>query len=239
MQKNVEKMSLNYSPNFDIKKRSISKVKYIIFHYTGMKSENGAIKRLVSAESKVSCHYFIKTNGQIIQIVPDLYIAWHAGFSSWKKDNFLNSNSIGIEISNPGHKHGYKNFSQKQILSLINLSKRLKKKYKIKKENILGHSDIAPLRKIDPGEKFPWKLLHKKNLSIWHRLGKKKCNKLRKIKLTDNKNFFKLLFKLGYKPTNKSFEKIKIYKNFQRRFRPQLISSIVDQESYAILKSLI
>ena len=104
MQKNVEKMSLNYSPNFDIKKRSISKVKYIIFHYTGMKSENGAIKRLVSAESKVSCHYFIKTNGQIIQIVPDLYIAWHAGFSSWKKDNFLNSNSIGIEISNPGHK---------------------------------------------------------------------------------------------------------------------------------------
>ena len=89
MQKNVEKMSINYSPNFNTKKRSISKVKYLIFHYTGMKSENAAIKRLTNKNSKVSCHYFIKINGEIIKIVPDLYIAWHAGISSWKKDKFL------------------------------------------------------------------------------------------------------------------------------------------------------
>ena len=127
-----------------------------------MKSENAAIKRLTNKNSKVSCHYFIKNNGEIIKIVPDLYIAWHAGISSWKKDIFLNSNSIGIEISNPGHEYGYKNFNKNRLNQLLSLSKKLKKKYKIKKENILGHSDIAPLRKKDPGEKFPWKLLLKK-----------------------------------------------------------------------------
>ena len=89
-----------------------------------MKSENAAIKRLTNKNSKVSCHYFIKKNGEIIKIVPDLYIAWHAGISSWKKDKFLNSNSIGIEISNPGHEYGYKNFNQKQIKSIIKFIKK-------------------------------------------------------------------------------------------------------------------
>ena len=239
MQKNVEKMSINYSPNFNLKKRSASKVKYLIFHYTGMRSEVGAIKRLTNNNSGVSCHYFIKKNGKVIKIVPDLYIAWHAGVSSWKKDVSLNSNSIGIEISNPGHYHGYKNFNQSQIKSIIDLSKKLKKKYKIKKENILGHSDIAPLRKKDPGEKFPWKLLFRKKISLWHSLDEMKCKKYRNILLKDNREFFKLLFQFGYKFTKNSSEKIKIYKNFQRRFRPKLIRSIVDKECYAILKTLI
>ena len=239
MQKNVEKMSINYSPNFNLRKRSNLKVKYIIFHYTGMKSEKGAIKRLTTPNSGVSCHYFIKKNGQIIRIVPDLYVAWHAGNSTWKNDNYLNLNSIGIEISNPGHSHGYCNFTPSQIKSIIRLSKKLKKKYKIKKENILGHSDVAPLRKKDPGEKFPWKLLHKKKICLWHNLSKKNCKKFRKIKIADSKKFYKLLFKFGYKPTNNLIEKVKIYKNFQRRFRPEVISSIVDKECYMILKSLI
>ena len=239
MQENVEKMSINYSPNFNLRKRRISKIKYIIFHYTGMKSEKGAIKRLTTKHSGVSCHYFIKKNGEIIKIVPDLYIAWHAGISSWKNDKYLNLNSLGIEISNPGHSHGYCNFTPNQIKSIIRLSKKLKKKYKIKKENILGHSDIAPLRKKDPGEKFPWQLLNKKKISLWHKLNKKKCKNLRKKKISDNKDFYKLLFKFGYKSSNNDKEKIKIYKSFQRRFRPELISSIVDQESYEILKSLV
>ncbi len=239
MQKNVEKMSINYSPNFDIKKRTTSSVKYLIFHYTGMRSEKTAIKRLTNNTSKVSCHYFIKSNGEIIKIVPDLYIAWHAGKSSWKKDKSLNANSIGIEISNPGHAYKYNNYSQKQIISITKLSKNLIKKYKIKKENILGHSDIAPLRKKDPGEKFPWELLNKKKICLWHNVSKKNCKKLRGIKLNDSNIFFQLLFKFGYQFTNDNKEKIIIYKNFQRRFRPQLISSIVDQESYAILKSLV
>ena len=134
MQKIVEKMSINYSPNFNLKKRSASKVKYLIFHYTGMKSEIGAIRKLTDENSKVSCHYYIKKNGEIINLVPDLYIAWHAGISFWKKDSLLNTNSIGIEISNPGHKNGYDDFNINQIKSIIRLSKILKKKYRIKKK---------------------------------------------------------------------------------------------------------
>ena len=239
MHKKGEKMSIIYSPNFNKKKRTKFDVKYLIFHYTGMKSERGAIRKLTNLKSTVSCHYFIKKSGEIIQLVPDLYVAWHAGISYWKEDKLLNSKSIGIEISNPGHQYGYKNFNYKQIKSIKKISKKLIKKYKIKKENILGHSDIAPLRKKDPGEKFPWKLLYKNKISLWHNLNERNCKKLRNIRFNDSKKFYKLLFKFGYKSTSKSYEKIKIYKNFQRRFRPQTISGIVDKESYAILKSLI
>ena len=239
MPKNVDKMSLNYSPNFNEKKRASYKVKYIIFHYTGMKSEIAALRRLTNVKSKVSCHYFIKSNGQIVKIVPDLYIAWHAGISSWKKDNLLNSKSIGIEISNPGHDNGYRNFNKKQINSVIKLSKLLKKKYKIKKENILGHSDIAPLRKKDPGEKFPWKLLYKNKIWLWHKISKKKCRRFRGIKLKDKNTFDSLLFKFGYKGTKNLSDKNKIIKSFQRRYRPELITGEADKECYAILKSLI
>ena len=239
MPKNVEKMSTNYSPNFDIHKRSKKNIKYIVYHYTGMKTDNAAIKRLTKFNSKVSCHYFIDKKGNLIQMVPDLYVAWHAGISKWKNDKLLNKSSIGIEISNPGHQYGYESFKKKQLKCLIKITKILIKKYSIKKKNILGHSDIAPLRKKDPGEKFPWKLLNKKKISLWHNLNEKKCKYLRKKKLTDNKDFYKLLFKFGYKSSKNNKEKIKIYKSFQRRFRPKLISSVVDQESYEILKSLI
>ena len=239
MHKNVEKMSINYSLNFNLKKRSQSKVKYIIFHYTGMKSEAKAKQKLTDINSKVSCHYFIKRNGEIIQMVPDLYIAWHAGVSFWKKDKFLNLNSIGIEISNPGHQHNYKEFSNKQIKSIIRLSSKLKKKYKINRENVIGHSDIAPLRKKDPGEKFPWKLLSKKKICLWHNLSKKNCERLRRKKIINTNSFYKLLFKFGYMKAKNLKDKIKVYKSFQRRFRPELISKVVDEECNAILKSLI
>ena len=126
-----------------------------------MKKESLAIKRLCSPVTKVSSHYFLKKNGSILELVPDLYEAWHAGKSSWKKYSSLNKYSIGIEIQNSGHDNSYENFSSKQIISLKNLLKYLVKTYKIDKKNILGHSDIAPNRKKDPGEKFPWKDLSK------------------------------------------------------------------------------
>ena len=145
------KLALNltkyYSINFDLPKRSKKKIIFIIIHYTGMKKENEAIKRLRDNKSKVSSHYFIKKNGSVLNLVPDLYTAWHAGKSNWKKFKSINKYSIGIEISNPGHNHGYKNFSSKQIFSLIKLLKYLSKKYDIKKANILGHSDIALIEK--------------------------------------------------------------------------------------------
>ena len=242
MQKNVEKMSINYSPNFNTKKRSRSKIKYLIYHYTGMKSESAAIKRLTNLNSKVSCHYFIKFNGEIVRIVPDLYVAWHAGISSWKKDVFLNSNSIGIEISNPGHEYGYRNFNNKQVLSILSLSKKLKKKYKIKKENILGHSDIAPLRKIDPGEKFPWEKLSKQGLGIWHNYKNNFLIKYRGIsvyKSRDKMKFIKNLNKIGYCLKNKKKSLlIKTIRAFQRHYRKDLINGHLDKECLIIAENL-
>ena len=104
--------NFNYSPNFDTKKRKTKEIKFIIFHYTGMKKEIDAINKLTNFKSKVSCHYFIKSSGEILTLVPDLYISWHAGVSSWKNYKSLNKYSIGVEISNPGHEYGYKKFTQ-------------------------------------------------------------------------------------------------------------------------------
>ena len=108
----MEIFKQNYSINFDEFKRSPEGIVYVIFHYTGMVSEKKAIERLVNKSSKVSCHYFIKSNGKILTLVPDLYIAWHAGISSWKNKKHLNKNSIGIEINNPGHNFNYKKFQK-------------------------------------------------------------------------------------------------------------------------------
>ena len=241
MPKNVVKMSNIYSPNFDLRKRSKKNIKYIIFHYTGMKSDEFAIRKLTSFNSKVSSHYYIDKKGNLIQLVPDLYVAWHAGKSYWKNDNLLNNNSIGIEISNPGHEHGYKAFNNKQIKCLIKISKILLKKYKINPKNILGHSDISPLRKKDPGEKFPWKFIANNKIGMWHKLNFKKCNKLRGKRINiDNKIFFKKLKKIGYfVNTSKKNELKKIVNSFQRRFRPELVNGKIDQECFEIAKSLI
>ena len=241
MPKNVEKMSTNYSPNFDIHKRSKKNIKYIVYHYTGMKTDNAAIKRLTKFNSKVSCHYFIKINGDVIKMVPEIYSAWHAGVSGWKKYKSLNKHSLGIEISNPGHQFKYKKFSQNQVKSLLKLTKYLLKKYKIDSKSILGHSDIAPDRKKDPGEKFPWKYLADKKIGVWHKIDLKKCIKLRgKYFNIKSKFFFEQLNKLGYSvQSSKKTELKKITNSFQRRFRPELIDGKVDRECFEIAKSLI
>ena len=237
--------TLNYSPNFNIKKRKPNKIKFIIFHYTGMKRESDAIKRLTSIKSKVSSNYLIKNNGEIIVMVPDLYEAWHAGISSWKNFRSLNKNSIGIEISNPGHNSNYKSFSKKQIQSIKKLSKLLIKKYKINEKNILGHSDISPNRKKDPGEKFPWKYLAKFGIGKWHSLSQKTLlkNRGKKITLIDNKKFYLNLSKIGYSiKSSKKTKKDKflnfIVTAFQRRFRQELIESKIDRECFLISQNL-
>ena len=240
------KTILNYSPNFNPKKRLSKEIKFIIFHYTGMKNESEALNKLIEIQSEVSCHYLIKNNGEIVEMVPDLYIAWHAGKSSWKNYKSLNQSSIGIEITNPGHKYGYKKFKKKQITSLLKLSKFLIKKYKISSNNILGHSDIAVLRKKDPGEKFPWEYLSKNKIGIWHALNKQDLIKNRKLKISkiEENIFFNNLFKIGYSkkyPKDKDKNKYlrELTKNFQRRFRQELIDGKIDQECLLINKSLI
>ena len=239
------KMARSYSPNFNLSKRSKNRIKFIIIHYTGMKKESAAIDRLQNPKSKVSSHYLIKRNGEIINLVPDLYEAWHAGVSSWKHFKSLNKNSIGIEITNPGHQHGYRNFSSKQIFSLKKLINFLIKKYRVKKDYILGHSDISPSRKKDPGEKFPWEMLAKNNLALWHNLNKKEIKKFRNEKLLtifEQNIFLKNINKIGYN-TIKGLQFSKNLKYltmaFQRRFRQNLVNGKIDKECLLISKNLI
>ena len=232
------KKVFNYSPNFDSNKRKSKQIKFLIFHYTGMRKESDAINRLTKIQSEVSSRYFIKKNGEIVVMVPDLYVAWHAGKSSWKSFASLNKNSIGIEISNPGHEHNYINFSKKQIRSILYLSKLLIKKYKIQSNNVLGHSDIAPSRKKDPGEKFPWKYLAKFGIGRWHSLSNKTLeeNRMKTIDINDKKIFYKNLFKIGY--SKKVLNKKTLVSTFQRRYRQDLINGKIDQECLLISKNL-
>ena len=242
------KTTLNYSPNFDPKKRKTNQIKFLILHYTGMKTEKAAINRLTDIESRVSAHYLIKQNGEIITLVPDLYTAWHAGKSVWKNYSSLNKDSIGIEIVNPGHDINYKKFSKIQLAALVRLSKFLIKKYRINSKNILGHSDIAPERKKDPGEKFPWKLLSKKKIGYWHNLNQNELIKNRNLKTSSKeKNLFLTnLFKIGYQKKflyNSNFNRISfdqiISKAFQRRFRPEIINGKIDHECLLISQNLV
>ena len=235
--------TINYSPNFQVKKRKKSEIKFLVFHYTGMKKEKDAIKRLTSKKSKVSSHYFIKKNGEIITLVPNSYIAWHAGVSAWNKYKFLNKYSIGIEISNPGHEFKYTNFKNKQIKSVLKLSRFLIRKYNINSKFIVGHSDISPNRKKDPGEKFPWKYLSKKNIGYWHNLNQKKLINYRSKNVSDfEKNtFIENLYKIGYSKNliNKNTKLNKILTiAFQRRFRQELINGKIDKECILICENI-
>ena len=232
------KIISNFSPNYSRKVRRKSEIKFIIIHYTGMQSEIESINRLKSQKYKVSCHYLINRKGQVIQMVKDTNIAWHAGKSKWKNFVNLNKNSLGIELVNKGHQNGYQNFSSRQITSLIKLCKNLKRKYFIKKENFLGHSDIAPLRKLDPGEKFPWKKLSTYDLGNWYKenqiLTDDNIKEVRTI-------FFNNLKKLGYRYFSiykSNFGDKKIIKCFQQRYLPNNVTGKIDQKTLKISQYL-
>ena len=232
-------MKINFfnSPNYSTEIRVKKNIKFIVIHYTGMQSERACIKRLSSKKSQVSTHYLINREGKITRMVDEKNAAWHAGKSKWKNFINLNDQSIGIELVNKGHQYGYENFSKKQISKLILLCKSLIKKYKIKKTNILGHSDIAPLRKKDPGEKFPWYFLSKQKIGYWHGINKKNVNNQNLSKSELRKIFFNNLYKIGYRYFNKkklSKSDLKVIKVFQRRFRQDKVNGLIDQECLQI-----
>jgi N-acetylmuramoyl-L-alanine amidase len=231
-----------FSPNVNKAKRSIKSIKLVVIHYTGMQSERESLKRLCNPKFKVSCHYLITKNGTIYRLVEENKIAWHAGKSRWRKFKNLNKNSVGIELTNKGHQFGYTNFTKKQLSTLIKICTSIIKKYKIEKKNIVGHSDIAPLRKIDPGEKFPWQELSKKHIGIWHSHKLNFLKKFRKInnnKKKDRINFIKNLNRIGYYvPKNYEPFLTKIVKAFQRRYRQELINGKIDEECLLIANNL-
>lgn len=234
------KKKVNYneelSPNFSKREK---KIKYIIIHYTGTKTLLEALNIFKDESSQVSCHWLISKKGKLYKIVDEKNVAWHAGISYWKGERMLNDNSIGIELDNIGHGLNYQIFSNVQMQVLEKLLKLLINKYNIKTKNILGHSDIAPDRKLDPGELFNWHRLAKKKLAYCP-LVKKHSPKKVFFKLGDrNKEIKKIklkLIKIGYKCSQDNYFDIYmklLVEAFQRRFLPEKINGVIDGKVYS------
>jgi N-acetylmuramoyl-L-alanine amidase len=214
------------SPNFDERAADIS---MIVLHYTGMEDAASAIRHLCDPEAKVSSHYVVTEDGQVLRLVDEAKRAWHAGRSHWRGMGDINSVSVGIEIVNPGHEFGYRPFPDEQIEALIPLVASIKDRYGITRGNIVGHSDIAPARKQDPGELFPWARLAKLRLAL-----PRPTKNLMDPGWTDA-GFLLALERFGYDVTDPLAATVA----FQRRFRPELIDGTVDGECRAILLALL
>ncbi|MEA2999819.1 MAG: N-acetylmuramoyl-L-alanine amidase [Sphingomonadales bacterium] len=214
------------SPNFD--ERSLP-VTMLVLHYTGMPDFAGALARLKDPEAKVSAHYLVAEDGQILRLVAEEKRAWHAGKSWWRAIEDVNSASIGIEIVNPGHEFGYRPFPEEQVDALLPLVADIAKRHGIRPVNVVGHSDIAPARKEDPGELFPWARLARLGLAM-----PRPITNLMDPHWTDG-GFLLALERYGYDVRDAR----KAVIAFQRRFRPELLDGIIDGETRAILLGLL
>ncbi|MEM6584160.1 MAG: N-acetylmuramoyl-L-alanine amidase [Pseudomonadota bacterium] len=218
------------SPNFNERQRPITMA---VIHYTEMKPIESALERLTTQEGGVSAHYLISEEGVVTQLVPEDKRAWHAGKSFWRGEKDVNSASVGIELDHPGHdpvNGGYRAFADAQIDALIPLLARIVKEHDIPRANVVGHSDVAPARKIDPGEYFPWDRLAKHNLCI------PKPAKLDLGDPFDNEGAFTLaLERYGYDITDTT----KAIEAFERRWRPEMIEGLPDKHLGAILFQLL
>ena len=214
------------SPNFDERDQPVS---MLVLHYTGMPDAASAIERLRDPESGVSCHYLVDEDGKVLRMVPEEKRAWHAGKSWWRGVRNVNGASIGIEIVNPGHEFGYRPFPRVQMEALLPLIAGLVDRHRIPRANVVGHSDVAPARKEDPGELFPWEALAKRRLAL-----PSPTRELVDPFWTDA-GFLLALERFGYDVTDEQ----KAVIAFQRRFRPDRIDGIIDGECRAKLLSLL
>lgn len=214
------------SPNFDARELPVS---MIVLHYTGMESGQAAIDRLRDPEAKVSAHYLVDEDGTILKLVDERHRAWHAGRSHWRGVTDINSASIGIEIVNPGHEFGYRPFPEAQMGALIPLVADIKERHSITRGNVVGHSDVAPARKQDPGELFNWHALARLRLAL-----------PRPTKnLVDpgwpDAGFMLALERFGYDVRDEEAA----VTAFQRRFRPEMIDGEIDMECRCLLLALL
>ena len=214
------------SPNFDERACPVS---MIVLHYTGMTSAAAALERLCDSAAKVSAHYLVDEDGAVHQLVAEGKRAWHAGRSHWRGVTDINSASIGIEIVNPGHEFGYRPFPEAQIEALIPLVADIKDRHAITRGNVVGHSDIAPARKQDPGELFPWGKLARLRLAL-----PRPTKNLLDPGWSDA-GFLLALERFGYDVTDPLAATVA----FQRRFRPELIDGTVDAECRMLLLALL
>jgi N-acetylmuramoyl-L-alanine amidase len=214
------------SPNFNERKLPVS---MIVLHYTGMANGRAALDRLCDPVAEVSAHYLIDEDGTIHRLVAEDKRAWHAGRARWRGIEDVNSASVGIEIVNPGHELGYRPYSEEQIDALIPLVARIKESHGITRGNVVGHSDIAPMRKQDPGELFPWSRLARLRLAL-----PRPTKNLMDPGWTDA-GFLIALERFGYDVS----DKLAAVVAFQRRYRPELIDGTIDGECRCILLALL
>jgi N-acetylmuramoyl-L-alanine amidase len=229
------------SPTHDARTTPID---ILLLHYTGMQSGEAACERLCATDAKVSSHYLVYEDGRIDQLVPEALRAWHAGVSSWKGETDINSRSIGIEIVNPGHEFGYRDFPQAQIEALIALCRDIVARHAIPPERVLAHSDVAPGRKQDPGERFPWGRLAAAGIGIWIepapiREGDALAPAQRGEDITMLQT---MLMKFGYPAelTGLYDEATRdVVTAFQRHFRPARVDGIADRSTVETLRRLL
>jgi len=232
------------SPNFD--ERVGGPPDLILLHYTGMQTGAAALERLTSAESKVSSHYVVFEDGRIVQCVAEDKRAWHAGVSHWGGETDINSRSIGIEVVNPGHEFGYQNFPLRQIAAVISLCKSIiARRGPIRPERVLAHSDVAPARKQDPGEKFPWELLSDSGVGHWVRAAPLAVAgpTLAPSETGDQVARLQRMLKdygYGIDETGTYDDRTRdVVIAFQRHFRPARIDGVADASTVLTLRALI
>jgi N-acetylmuramoyl-L-alanine amidase len=230
------------SPNFD-ERPGLARPDMIVLHYTGMQFTHDAQQRLCDPKARVSSHYLVLESGSIIQMVPEAYRAWHAGVSSWGKDTDINGRSIGIEIGNPGHEFGYPDFPKRQIAAVITLCRAIATRHIIRGENVVAHSDVAPSRKQDPGEKFPWAQLARSGVGLWVDPAKPGDKVLALGDDGDKvRELQKGLIEYGYglDETGRFDSATKeVVTAFQRHFRPARIDGVVDASTQETLRKLL
>lgn len=221
------------SPNHDERPQG-AQVDMLVLHYTGMETADAALARLCDPEAKVSAHYTIDRTGRIYVHVPEDRRAWHAGISYWAGERNINGRSIGIELVNPGHEFGYQPFPEAQIASLVSLAKDILSRHPIPPGRVLGHSDVAPLRKIDPGEFFPWARLAVDGVGLWPQI-----SPAREVRVLSSGEISQLLERFGYGlPPHVEISLEVALMAFQRHFRPSLINGVPDTETVARLTAL-
>jgi len=227
------------SPNFDKRPKGAGP-SMIVIHYTGMGSALEAMETLCDPVAKVSAHYFIDEDGSVLNLVKDDKRAWHAGASFWRGSTDINSYSIGIELVNRGHEYGYHPFTEAQMKTVIDLCKGLTKKYKILPYNVVGHSDVAPERKLDPGELFDWKRLAGEGIGLWP--DPSPADREEAAEMVKNEYAFQhTLSDYGYNPLAAYID---VVAAFHRHFYPEKFEgeghpNDVDEQSVARLLSLI
>jgi N-acetylmuramoyl-L-alanine amidase len=217
------------SPNHDARPAA-APIDHIVLHYTGMRSGTDAVARLRDPEARVSAHYVVDEDGGVLRLVPEDRRAWHAGISWWRGLADLNDRSIGIEIVNPGHEFGYIPFAEPQIAALIDLSQGIFTRHPIPPARVVAHSDVAPARKEDPGELFPWKCLSEYGIGLWPESSPRALNETPE----------KALARFGYGvPPDVDVPLEKVMTAFQRHYRPANLDGVWDDECGRILGGLL